>query len=46
MDYEYKNLAEIRTSLEQHPDQFSKWFQMAFPRVEQWWEHGSATITA
>lgn len=27
----------IRKSLEQHPERYTTWFRIAFPRIEQWW---------
>jgi isopentenyl-diphosphate delta-isomerase len=37
MDYCYKSLEEVRNSLRQHPQKFTHWFQLAFPRIEEWW---------
>ena len=36
MDYCYKPLAEIRSLMKAHPENFSKWFQLAFPKIEEW----------
>jgi isopentenyl-diphosphate Delta-isomerase len=33
----YKNLREIRHSLETHPQKYTAWFQVAFPTIEAWW---------
>jgi isopentenyl-diphosphate delta-isomerase len=38
MDYCYKNMDDVRRSLEQQPHKFSKWFQLAFPKIEAWWQ--------
>jgi isopentenyl-diphosphate delta-isomerase len=38
MDYCYKNMAEVRRSLSDDPQQFSKWFFLAFPKIEEWWQ--------
>jgi isopentenyl-diphosphate Delta-isomerase len=35
-DYCYKSLESIRQNLQSHPHQFTAWFHIAFPRVEQW----------
>jgi|ADGO01.1.fsa_nt_gi Isopentenyldiphosphate isomerase len=35
-DYCYKSLDAISESLQTNPQQFTAWFQIAFPRVEQW----------
>ena len=33
-DYCYKSLKDIRESLLSHPDKYTEWFKIAFPRVE------------
>ena len=37
MDYCYKSLRDVRSSLQEHPQKFSRWFQLAFPKIEEWW---------
>jgi len=37
MDYSYKTVSDIRQLLSKHPEQFTPWFQLAFPRIEKWW---------
>ena len=37
MDYCYKNLEEVRLSLQEQPNKFTAWFHLAFPRIEEWW---------
>ncbi len=37
MDYCFKRLEDVRHSLQEHPQKFSKWFQLAFPDIEEWW---------
>lgn len=37
MDYCYKSLAAIGASLASHPQKYTAWFQLAFPKIEQWW---------
>ena len=37
MDYCYKDIQEIRHSLETHPQKYSAWFHLAFPGIENWW---------
>lgn len=37
MDYCYKGLDEIKESLSNHPHQYTAWFHLAFPKIEQWW---------
>ncbi len=38
-DYCCKSLREIAGSLQKEPQQFTEWFQLAFPRVQRWWNH-------
>jgi isopentenyl-diphosphate Delta-isomerase len=35
-DYCFKSLEEIQASLVSHPQKYTPWFGIAFPRVEQW----------
>lgn len=37
MDYCYKNIQDIRDSLESHPQKYTAWFRLAFPAIENWW---------
>ena len=37
MDYCYKSLEEVSHSLRQQPQKFTQWFQLAFPKIEEWW---------
>ncbi len=37
MDYCYKSLDEIKSSLTSQPHRYTAWFQLAFPKVVQWW---------
>ncbi|MFI5131287.1 MAG: isopentenyl-diphosphate Delta-isomerase [Chitinophagales bacterium] len=46
MDYCYKSLADIRDELRNHPDSFSKWFCVAFPKIEEWWRSNRKTMIA
>ena len=32
----FKSLADIRIDLESHPEKYTSWFHLAFPRVEKW----------
>lgn len=36
MDYCYKSLEDIRLMLKEHPQKFTQWFHLAFPRIEDW----------
>jgi isopentenyl-diphosphate delta-isomerase len=37
MNYSYRSMQEIATSLETEPEQYTAWFRLAFPRVKNWW---------
>lgn len=37
-DYCYKDMSELKKSLETHPQKYTAWFQLAFPRIEQYWK--------
>lgn len=34
--YAYKTIAEVKLAMQQHPGQFTTWFTIAFPKVEDW----------
>ena len=37
-DYRFKSLPEIKHSLQIKPATYSKWFSLAFPKIENWWK--------
>jgi isopentenyl-diphosphate delta-isomerase len=37
-DYTYYSLEEIRELLQERPDEFTAWFKIAFPQIENWWK--------
>lgn len=37
MDVCYKDVHEICHSLQTHPQKYTAWFHLAFPKVENWW---------
>ena len=37
MDACYKDVQEIYQSLQTHPQKYTAWFQLAFFKIEQWW---------
>ncbi|MGH2552533.1 MAG: isopentenyl-diphosphate Delta-isomerase [Chitinophagaceae bacterium] len=37
MDYCFKGMEDIRSSIQIHPEKFTAWFHLAFPRIEEWW---------
>ena len=38
MDVCYKTMEEIRRSLKDHPQNYTAWFILAFPKIESWWK--------
>ena len=36
--HEYRGLPQIKSTLEAYPDQFTSWFRIAFPKIEDWWK--------
>jgi isopentenyl-diphosphate delta-isomerase len=38
MDHSFKGLDDINESLLVHPDRYTAWFRLAFPKVKNWWE--------
>ena len=39
MEYCYRRMSEIKQSLQEHPQKFTQWFQLSFPKIEAWWQH-------
>jgi len=37
MDYCYKTIDEIRDALKSNPADYTAWFHIAFPKIEEWW---------
>ena len=37
MNFCYKEIQEIRNSLQTHPEKYTAWFHLAFPGIEEWW---------
>ena len=46
MNYEYKAIEEIKSELKKHPEKYTAWFLIAFPRLETWLELNSNKIPA
>lgn len=38
MAVSYKGIEELRESLRSEPGLYTTWFQLAFPRIEAWWQ--------
>ncbi len=39
MDHSYKDMEWIRQSLRLNPEKYTAWFHLAFPKIEDWWNH-------
>lgn len=37
MDFCYKEVLEIHQNLKTQPQKYTAWFQLAFPKIEDWW---------
>jgi len=37
-DYTYVTMEQIRQNMERHPEKFTSWFKIAFPKIEKWWK--------
>jgi isopentenyl-diphosphate delta-isomerase len=46
MDYCYKSLDQVRSSLKEQPYKFTAWFHLAFPKMEEWWNRHYKIIAA
>lgn len=42
-DYTYLSLEQIKERLERHPEKFTSWFLIAFPKIEEWWKENYKT---
>jgi isopentenyl-diphosphate delta-isomerase len=38
MNFSYKSMNDIKTSLQTHPENYTAWFHLAFPGIENWWK--------
>jgi isopentenyl-diphosphate Delta-isomerase len=38
MDWCYKSMEDIASSLKNDPSKYTTWFRLAFPKIETWWE--------
>lgn len=37
-DFCYKEISEIKATMETHPQKYTAWFHLAFPKIEEWWK--------
>lgn len=36
-NYAFQSMEAIQASLQEHPDLYTPWFHIAFPKMQQWW---------
>jgi isopentenyl-diphosphate Delta-isomerase len=36
-DFTYRPIDQIKKEIEVHPEKFTSWFKIAFPKIEEWW---------
>ena len=46
MDFCYSKIKDIRHSLQTHPQKYTAWFHLAFPKIEEWWNEQYKDIVA
>ncbi|MEP7373415.1 MAG: isopentenyl-diphosphate Delta-isomerase [Chitinophagaceae bacterium] len=46
MDACYASMEKINHSLKSHPEKYTAWFHLAFPKIEKWWEEHYKTGVA
>lgn len=37
-NYEYRSIKEIKAAFQKEPANFTSWFRIVFPQIEEWWE--------
>jgi isopentenyl-diphosphate delta-isomerase len=37
-DFCYKEISEIKDTMQTHPQKYTAWFHLAFPKIEEWWK--------
>jgi len=35
----YKEIPEIKNTMQTHPQKYTAWFHLAFPKIEEWWKN-------
>ena len=45
-DFSYKEIPQIKNMLQDHPQKFTAWFLIAFPKIEEWWATRYQKISA
>jgi len=44
MDFAYRTMDQISCSLKDNPEEYTAWFLIAFPKIENWWKHNYKSI--
>ena len=39
LDFRYEDIEQVRWGLATHPEEFTTWFRLAFPKIETWWRN-------
>jgi isopentenyl-diphosphate delta-isomerase len=37
-DYRYEEMEQIKKAMQLQPGKFTSWFQIVFPKIEEWWK--------
>lgn len=37
-NYAYESMNKIKKEIQSHPQNFTSWFRIAFPKIEEWWK--------
>lgn len=38
MNYRFEKMDQIKEDIQIHPQKFTSWFKIAFPKIEKWWQ--------
>lgn len=44
VNYDYQSIEEVQLNLQDHPEYYTIWFQIAFPKVVEWYKNNFSTI--
>ena len=45
-DYCYKDIEDMRYSMQVHPEKFTAWLHIVFPKIEAWWKEQYEKVIA
>ena len=37
-DYKFESMKQIEEEMQSHPEKFTSWCKIAFPKIEEWWK--------